>query len=266
MGFVLAQTNRASSISGMNKKVAIVSAYRSAQGNVLQGPKTTASKDRTTSKITLDEDPKHHPRTRNPLSALSTQKLNEVSRTERQKVTGVGKPSTATYQSQTENAQSPSRPHHPVSTVSQPPDIVPRTEYSIVTKTLASERTSESGSKPPNTVPKRRENPVPLNKQPVFKLFHLGMFEIGKPLGKGKIGRVYLARERQSGFVCALKVLHKDEIQHGRVEKQVAREIEIQFQNYLSKVHLVHDFQLAKWAGQLLSLKTLATGSSLRFY
>lgn len=58
--------------------------------------------------------------------------------------------------------------------------------------------------------------------------FHLGMFEVGKPLGKGKFGRVYLAKERSSGFICALKVLHKHEIQQGKVEKQVRREIEIQ--------------------------------------
>ncbi|KAK6420275.1 spindle assembly checkpoint kinase, partial [Oleoguttula sp. CCFEE 5521] len=45
------------------------------------------------------------------------------------------------------------------------------------------------------------------------KAFHLGMFEIGKPLGKGKFGRVYLARTRSTGFVCALKVLHKSELQ-----------------------------------------------------
>ena len=54
------------------------------------------------------------------------------------------------------------------------------------------------------------------------------MFEIGKPLGKGKFGRVYLARERTTGFVCALKVLHKSELVKGKVEKQVRREIEIQ--------------------------------------
>lgn len=58
--------------------------------------------------------------------------------------------------------------------------------------------------------------------------FHLGMFEIGKPLGKGKFGRVYLARERSTGFVCALKVLHKNELVQGGVEKQLRREIEIQ--------------------------------------
>lgn len=60
------------------------------------------------------------------------------------------------------------------------------------------------------------------------KQWHLGMFEIGKPLGKGKFGRVYLAKERSTGFVCALKVMHKNEIQQGKVEKQVRREIEIQ--------------------------------------
>ena len=73
----------------------------------------------------------------------------------------------------------------------------------------------------------RLSNP-PLYEQPQPKKFHLGMFEIGKPLGKGKFGRVYLAKERTSGFVCALKVLHKSELQQGKVEKQVRREIEIQ--------------------------------------
>ena len=69
---------------------------------------------------------------------------------------------------------------------------------------------------------------LPLYEQPSVRKFHLGMFEIGKPLGKGKFGRVYLARERTTGFVCALKVLHKSELQQGKVEKQVRREIEIQ--------------------------------------
>ena len=73
----------------------------------------------------------------------------------------------------------------------------------------------------------RRANPLYDQPAPP-KQFHLGMFEIGRPLGKGKFGRVYLTRERSSGFVCALKVLHKNELQQGKVEKQVRREIEIQ--------------------------------------
>ncbi|KAI0106280.1 serine/threonine-protein kinase [Nemania sp. FL0031] len=80
----------------------------------------------------------------------------------------------------------------------------------------------------PAEVAEAGQNTLPILKQPIMKQFHLGMFEIGKPLGKGKFGRVYLARERHSGYICALKVLHKNEIQQGGVEKQVCREIEIQ--------------------------------------
>lgn len=102
-----------------------------------------------------------------------------------------------------------------------------------------------------------REN-APVIRQPVVKQFHLGMFEIGRALGKGKFGRVYLARERRSGLVCALKVLHKHEIQQGRVEKQVAREIEIQTQlrhpNVLQLYGHFHDskriFLILEFAGK----------------
>ncbi|KAJ9655845.1 spindle assembly checkpoint kinase [Neophaeococcomyces mojaviensis] len=64
--------------------------------------------------------------------------------------------------------------------------------------------------------------------QPPMRSLSLNNFEIGKPLGKGKFGRVYLAREKSTGFICALKVLHKSELVQGKVEKQVRREIEIQ--------------------------------------
>lgn len=90
------------------------------------------------------------------------------------------------------------------------------------------------------------------------KDWHLGMFEIGKPLGKGKFGRVYLAREKSSGFVCALKVLHKSELQQGKVEKQTRREIEIQSNlahpNILRLFGHFHDskriFLILEFAGQ----------------
>ncbi|KAI5796654.1 kinase-like domain-containing protein [Geopyxis carbonaria] len=88
--------------------------------------------------------------------------------------------------------------------------------------------------------------------------FHLGMFEIGRPLGKGKFGRVYLAKERRSGFVCALKVLHKNELQKHKVEKQLRREIEIQSNlrhpNILRLFGHFHDskrvFLILEFAGQ----------------
>ncbi|KAL4925881.1 aurora family serine/threonine-protein kinase [Aspergillus undulatus] len=82
------------------------------------------------------------------------------------------------------------------------------------------------GTRDPSTLRNLDENGD--YEQPAPRKLHLGMFEIGKPLGKGKFGRVYLAKERSSGFVCALKVLHKSELQQGGVQKQVRREIEIQ--------------------------------------
>lgn len=53
-------------------------------------------------------------------------------------------------------------------------------------------------------------------------------FDIGRPLGRGKFGHVYLAREKRSGYIVALKVLFKTELVENKVEKQLRREIEIQ--------------------------------------
>lgn len=43
-------------------------------------------------------------------------------------------------------------------------------------------------------------------------------FEIGKPLGRGKFGHVYLAREKKSKFIIALKVLYKKQLLKSNVE------------------------------------------------
>ena len=43
-------------------------------------------------------------------------------------------------------------------------------------------------------------------------------FEIGKPLGRGKFGHVYLAREKKSKFIVALKVLYKKQLLKSNVE------------------------------------------------
>ncbi|XP_071523717.1 aurora kinase-like [Panulirus ornatus] len=56
----------------------------------------------------------------------------------------------------------------------------------------------------------------------------LDNFEIGRPLGKGKFGNVYLAREKCSKYIVALKVLFKSQLQKASVEHQLRREIEIQ--------------------------------------
>lgn len=56
----------------------------------------------------------------------------------------------------------------------------------------------------------------------------LADFDIGKALGKGKFGNVYLAREKSSRYVVALKVLFKKAIRQTNSEHQVRREVEIQ--------------------------------------
>lgn len=62
----------------------------------------------------------------------------------------------------------------------------------------------------------------------------LNDFEIGRPLGKGKFGNVYLARETRSKYIVALKVLFKSQLVRNNVQHQLRREIEIQS-------HLRHD-------------------------
>jgi serine/threonine protein kinase len=46
-------------------------------------------------------------------------------------------------------------------------------------------------------------------------------FEIGKPLGRGKFGHVYLAREKNSKYIVALKVLYKSQLVKNNVELQL---------------------------------------------
>jgi len=64
--------------------------------------------------------------------------------------------------------------------------------------------------------------------QATYKQWSMDNFEIGKPLGQGKFGNVYLAREKESKFIVALKVLFKQRLVQHKVEHQLRREIEIQ--------------------------------------
>lgn len=53
-------------------------------------------------------------------------------------------------------------------------------------------------------------------------------FDIGRQLGRGKFGNVYLAREKKSKYLVALKVIYKAQITSIYVQNQLKREIEIQ--------------------------------------
>ncbi|CAD5224009.1 unnamed protein product [Bursaphelenchus okinawaensis] len=56
----------------------------------------------------------------------------------------------------------------------------------------------------------------------------LSDFEVGRPLGKGKFGSVYLARDVYSHIPVALKILFKSQLTKNNVEHQLVREVEIQ--------------------------------------
>ena len=52
-------------------------------------------------------------------------------------------------------------------------------------------------------------------------------FDIGRPLGKGKFGNVYLAREKKSKYIVALKVLFKSQLQKAQVRVGDCRNFQI---------------------------------------
>ncbi|KFQ26829.1 Aurora kinase A, partial [Merops nubicus] len=82
---------------------------------------------------------------------------------------------------------------------------------------------AESTSKQKNEETAKKKNEETKKRQ-----WSLDDFEIGRPLGKGKFGNVYLAREKQSKFILALKVLFKTQLEDAGVEHQLRREVEIQ--------------------------------------
>lgn len=66
---------------------------------------------------------------------------------------------------------------------------------------------------------------------PPTRVWSLNDFEMGRPLGKGKFGRVYMVRTGggpNKGYIIALKCMYKNELVENKVEKQLRREIEIQ--------------------------------------
>ena len=78
----------------------------------------------------------------------------------------------------------------------------------------------------------------------LFRKWIIDDFEIGRGLGRGKFGSVFMAREKQSHMVVAIKasrevhlfhyetsiqVLFKKQVNQFNVLHQIKREIEIQF-------------------------------------
>lgn len=64
-------------------------------------------------------------------------------------------------------------------------------------------------------------------------------FEVGRLLGKGRFGSVYLAKEK-SGFVVALKVLFKKDIKEHGSPIQLKREVELQYHLRFVFIYIRH--------------------------
>ena len=47
------------------------------------------------------------------------------------------------------------------------------------------------------------------------------MFEVGRKLGRGKFGDVYMCREIVTGVACAIKMINKAEVKSAGMESQL---------------------------------------------
>ncbi|KAF5284674.1 hypothetical protein FQA39_LY16956 [Lamprigera yunnana] len=111
------------------------------------------------------------------------------------------------------------------------------------------------------------------SKEEVQNSWSLSDFDIGRPLGKGKFGNVFLAREKKSKYIVALKVLFKNMIKNSNCEHQVRREVEIQshlrHNNILRMYGYFHDeariYFILEYAPKGACYNELMTSENKRF-
>ncbi|CAG8623209.1 7565_t:CDS:2, partial [Paraglomus brasilianum] len=72
-------------------------------------------------------------------------------------------------------------------------------------------------------------------------------FELGAKLGSGRFGKVYIAREKESKFVCALKSMLKKDLVNTRLQAQLKREIDIQSQLRHPNILRLYGYFHDKW-------------------
>ena len=80
-----------------------------------------------------------------------------------------------------------------------------------------------SAPKAKTALPRTVDEEVSVPKPSGTAVWSLADFDIGKPLGRGKFGNVYLGREKQTQAVIALKVIFKRQVEKHDVLKQVCR-------------------------------------------
>uniref|UniRef100_A0A182P9R5 Protein kinase domain-containing protein n=1 Tax=Anopheles epiroticus TaxID=199890 RepID=A0A182P9R5_9DIPT len=101
-----------------------------------------------------------------------------------------------------------------VAASSRPVAIKPSVPKTEETQTDEPMDTTPSGGQPETAQKQSNTNDEGSSDQqkPAKKVWTLSNFDIGRPLGRGKFGNVYLAREKETKFVIALKVLFKKQV------------------------------------------------------
>jgi len=136
---------------------------------------------------------------------------------------------TSTSASITSTNPSSTSPSNHSSNNSSPVSVqIPATSTNTNTPGSSSSHSSSNLTGNGNGTSSSSDDISSLNTEGKPKQWSLDDFLIGKPLGKGRFGSVFLAKEKSSGFIVALKCLYKSQIEENKVEKQLRREIEIQ--------------------------------------
>ena len=117
------------------------------------------------------------------------------------------------------------------------PFVVPSTSLLHLHQPAVSALPSLPASLPPLSPHSPLLRPSPL----LSCTLTLSDFDIGRPLGRGKYGRVFLARHRSSSFICALKMLSLEQLYRQECDHQLRREIEIQ--SHLRHRHVLRLYQ-----------------------
>lgn len=85
-------------------------------------------------------------------------------------------------------------------------------------------------------------NPAVDEEDSSSRLWKVNDFTLGKPLGRGKFGNVYYAKQKSTNIPIALKVLFKSQINHEQIIKMLKREIEIQYRLKHSNINQLYSY------------------------
>jgi len=128
-------------------------------------------------------------------------------------------------------------PNNRISSNAIQPKSAPIFKSAPISRKRSTDEKKDPVSEPREMKSEQRRCPTNRRKRQPWKLDD---FEIGKSLGRGKFGHVVLAREKRTMYICALKILYRNQLKKANIEHQVKREIQIQY-------HLRHPNILKLW-------------------